>query len=122
MQDSSLQKTIGLEMLRPKMIRAVLGMKHLSAKGLLERMVFLQNVNRSYTSRYRSSQSEKVQMDDLGATIPQLPLKKLQFTCTKNCANFGLINFISEHIKYVQIFHSRNSSAIFHRFLVFTCL
>lgn len=70
MQDSSLQKTIGLEMLRPKMIRAVLSMKHLSAKGLLERMVFVQNVNRSYTSRYRSSQSEKVRMDDLGATIP----------------------------------------------------
>lgn len=70
MQDSSPQKTIGLEMLRPKMIHAVLGMKHLSAKGLLERMVFVQNVNRSYTSRYRSSQSEKVQMDDPGATIP----------------------------------------------------
>lgn len=70
MQDSSLQKTIGLEMLRPKMIRAVLSMKHLSVKGLLERMVFVQNVNRSYTSRYRSSQSEKVRMDDLGATIP----------------------------------------------------
>lgn len=70
MQDSSLQKTIGLEMLRPKMIRAVLGMKHLSAKGLLERMVFVQNVNRSYSSRYHSSQSEKVRMDDLGATIP----------------------------------------------------
>lgn len=70
MQDSSLQKTIGLEMLRPKMIRAVLGMKHLGTKGLLERMVFVQNVNRSYTSRYRSSQSEKVRMDDLGATIP----------------------------------------------------
>lgn len=70
MQDSSLQKTIGLEMLRPKMIRAVLGMKHLGTKGLLERMVFVQNVNRSYTSHYRSSQSEKVWMDDLGATIP----------------------------------------------------
>lgn len=70
MQDSSLQKTIGLEMLRPKMIRAVLGMKHLGTKGLLERMVFVQNVSRSYTSRYRSSQSEKVRMDDLGATIP----------------------------------------------------
>lgn len=70
MQDSSLQKTIGLEMLCPKMIRAVLGMKHLGTKGLLERMVFVQNVNRSYTSRYRSSQSEKVRMDDLGATIP----------------------------------------------------
>lgn len=70
MQDSSLQKTIGLEMLRPKMIRAVLGMKHLGTKGLLERMVFVQNVNRSYTSRYRSSQSQKVRMDDLGATIP----------------------------------------------------
>lgn len=70
MQDSSLQKTIGLEMLRPKMIRAVLGMKHLGTKGLLERMVVVQNVNRSYTSRYRSSQSEKVWMDDLGATIP----------------------------------------------------
>lgn len=70
MQDSSLQKTIGLEMLRPKMIRPVLGMKHLGTKGLLERMVFVQNVNRSYTSRYRSSQSEKVRMDDLGATIP----------------------------------------------------
>lgn len=70
MQDSSLQKTIGLEMLRPKMIRAVLGMKHLGTNCLLERMVFVQNVNRSYTSRYRSSQSEKVRMDDLGATIP----------------------------------------------------
>lgn len=43
-----------------------------------------------------SCRSENFRMDDVGATVPSIVKKTLQFTVHKNCASFGLINFISE--------------------------
>lgn len=44
--------------------------------------------------------SEKIRMDDLRATVPYV-FNSCNIRRTKNCASFGLINFISEHILYL---------------------